>query len=53
MSPPRPQHLDRYLDEQIFRFNERENADGLRFVGALKRADSKRLAYRALTNKPD
>jgi hypothetical protein len=29
---PRPWHLDRYLDEQIFRFNERRNTDGPRFA---------------------
>jgi len=45
---PRPKHLDRYLDEQIFRFNERENTDGPRFAKALKGADLKRLTYREL-----
>ncbi len=48
---PRPQHLDRYLDEQIFRFNERENEDGPRFIEAVKGADNKRLTYRVLTSK--
>jgi transposase-like protein len=44
-----PRHLDRYLDEQVFRFNERENDDGPRFVKATKGADGKRLTYKALT----
>lgn len=48
---PRPKHLDRYLEEQIFRFNERENTDGPRFMKAVKGADSKRLTYRALIRK--
>ncbi len=48
---PQPQHLDRYLDEQIFRFNERENDDGPRFKIAAKGADGKRLTYRELTGK--
>ncbi len=45
----RPFHLDAYLDEQVFRFNERDDNDGGRFVNALKRADGKRLTYAALT----
>ena len=48
---PRPQHLDRYLDEQIFRFNTREESDGPRFAKALKGADCKRLTYKALIGK--
>lgn len=46
-----PRHLDRYLGEQVFRFNERENKDGPRFNEALKGADSKRLTYRDLIKK--
>jgi len=46
-----PKHLDRYLDEQLFRFNERENMDGPRFAKATKGADGKRLTYKTLTNK--
>jgi len=49
---PRPKHLDRYLDEQIFRFNAREDKDGPRFVEALKGADGKRLTYKGLTANP-
>ena len=48
---PRPRHLDRYLDEQIFRYNERENEDGPRFIEAVKGADGKRLTYKSLIAK--
>jgi transposase-like protein len=46
-----PRHLDRYLAEQVFRFDERENDDGPRFAKALKGADCKRLTWKALTEK--
>lgn len=46
-----PRHLDRYLAEQVFRFNERENVDGERFVKATKGSDQKRLTYKELTAK--
>lgn len=45
---PRPYHLDRYLDEQVFRFNAREGNDADRFVKVLKNADGRRVTYRAL-----
>jgi len=45
----RPFHLDAYLDEQVFRFNAREDDDAGRFVAALKGADGKRMTYKALT----
>lgn len=48
---PRTKHLDRYLDEQIYRFNAREQKDNERFVGALKGADSKRITYKTLIGK--
>lgn len=48
---PRPKHLDAYLDEQIFRYNERENTDGPRFVKAVKGVDGRRLTWKALTAK--
>lgn len=44
-------HLDRYLAEQVYRFNERENTDGPRFMKAAKGADGKRLTWKALTEK--
>jgi transposase-like protein len=46
-----PRHLNRYIAEQVFRFDERENSDGPRFNEALRGADSKRLTYKALTAK--
>lgn len=45
----RPFRLDAYLDEQVFRFNERREKDGPRFVNALKGADGRRLTWVALT----
>lgn len=45
------QHLQAYVDEQIFRFAERENDDGPRFAKALKGADGKRLTYKTLISK--
>jgi len=48
---PRPKHLQRYVEEQVFRFNERENSDGPRFAKATKGADGKRLTYKVLTAK--
>ena len=44
-----PFHLFRYLDEQSFRFNERDGTDGSRFGLALKGILGKRLTYVALT----
>ena len=46
-----PAHLDRYLAEQVFRFDERANGDGPRFAKAVKGSDGKRLTYAALTRK--
>jgi transposase-like protein len=44
-------HLARYVEEEIFRYNERENEDGPRFVKATKGADGKRLTYKELIAK--
>lgn len=44
-----PFHLFRYLDEQAFRFNEREGTDASRFDLAIKGIVGKRLTYAALT----
>jgi transposase-like protein len=44
-----PFHLFRYLDEQVFRFNNRKGTDAMRFVLALKGIIGKRLTYTALT----
>lgn len=46
-----PRHLDRYLAEQVFRFDERENTDGPRFAKVVKRAEGKRLTYKRLTSE--
>jgi transposase-like protein len=42
-------HLGRYLDEQGFRFNEREGVDADRFKTVLSSVMGKRLTYRELT----
>lgn len=48
---PRPQHLQRYIEEQVHRFNERTKNDGERFPVVVKQADGVRLTYKALTGK--
>jgi transposase-like protein len=48
---PRPQHLQRYVEEQVHRFNEREKTDAERFPVVVKQADRVRLTYKELTNK--
>jgi transposase-like protein len=48
-----PVHLDRYLDEQASRFNERSENDSGRFVNAMRRVSNRRLTYRKLTGKGD
>jgi len=45
-------HMDRYLDEQMFRFNNRiGHNDGTRFVKALSQAPGRRLTHVELTGK--
>jgi transposase-like protein len=44
-----PFHLGRYLDEQSFRFNEREDDDAGRFQKVLSSVSGKRLTYKELT----
>jgi hypothetical protein len=44
----RPFHLDAYVDEQVFRFNERGDDDAGRFMKALKGTDGRRITYREL-----
>jgi transposase-like protein len=52
-----PFHLDRYIDEQAFRFNNRKNkegkklTDGERFNIALSQVAGRRLTYQELTGK--
>jgi transposase-like protein len=44
-----PKHLNRYLDEQAFRFNKRKGSDATRFLEALLSVCGKRLSYADLT----
>jgi transposase-like protein len=46
-----PFHLFRYLDEQVYRFNNRKQTDGMRFLEACASVFGKRLTYTALTGK--
>ena len=51
-----PFHLDRYLDEQMFRYNNRATKDNPlddadRFMLALSQVANKRLTYAELTGK--
>lgn len=45
-----PQHLDRYITEQTFRFNERKDNDLGRFRNVLGSVAGKRLTWKDLTN---
>ena len=47
-------HLHRYVDEQVFRYNERRDprGDAGRFLTALRAIVGKRLTYRELTTDP-
>ena len=44
-----PFHLYRYLDEEVFRFNNRAYCDRDRFMIVLGAVDRKRLTYDELT----
>jgi hypothetical protein len=46
-----PFHLFRYLDEQAFRFNEREHKDADRFIATMRRIEGRRVQYTELTGK--
>ncbi len=47
-----PFHLERYVDEQMFRFNNRIGMnDGQRFAKAVSQVTGKRLTYAELTGK--
>ncbi len=45
-----PEHLFRYLDEQMFRFNNRKASDAVRFLMASASIVGKRLTYEQLTS---
>ncbi|MDX1951173.1 MAG: IS1595 family transposase [Verrucomicrobiota bacterium] len=44
-----PFHLFRYLDEEVFRYNNRKDNDGLRFLKAVDGIAGRRLTYKQLT----
>ena len=44
-----PFHLFRYLDEQGFRFNEREGMDRTRFTSVVGSVAGRRLTYKCLS----
>jgi transposase-like protein len=46
-----PWQLDRYLDEETTRFNEREGTDGDRFAATMGRVLGRRLTYSELVGK--
>lgn len=46
-----PDHLHRYLDEQVFRYNHREGGDADRLSLALGRVEGRRITYKELTAK--
>jgi hypothetical protein len=46
-----PFHLFRYLDEQVFRFNNRKMNDGDRFNMVVREIVGKRLTWNQLTGK--
>jgi hypothetical protein len=48
-----PFHLERYLDEQTFRYNQRHTDDAGRFRRVLSAVVGKRLTYRVLTAQGD
>lgn len=46
-------HLPAYLDEELFRFNERDGKDKHRFVKVAQGIEGKRLTYRQLIATED
>jgi transposase-like protein len=48
-----PYHLERYVDEQAFRYNQRKGNDGFRFRNVLAATLGKRLTWRELTAQDD
>jgi transposase-like protein len=43
-----PEHLQKYVEEQMFRYNEREGSDQQRFVSLVELISGKRLTYAQL-----
>jgi hypothetical protein len=48
-----PCHLQSYVDSECFRFNNRKDDDGGRFLLAVKGMDGKRLTYEALISRAE
>lgn len=46
-----PFHLFRYVDEEVFRYNNRDMTDIQRFVFAMRHIVGRRLTYKQLTGK--
>jgi transposase-like protein len=46
-----PEHLHRYVAEQVYRFNDRKDNDLGRFVTVTARVSGRRLTYEALTTR--
>jgi hypothetical protein len=46
-----PFHMDAYVDEQVFRYNNRKQSDSRRFEKVLSRVAGKRLTYAEVTGK--
>jgi transposase-like protein len=46
-----PAHLDAYVDEQVFRFNERDKNDGQRHAMVAANVGGKRLTYKQLIGR--
>jgi transposase-like protein len=46
-----PFHLFRYLDEEVYRFNNRDMTDSDRFVFVMRQIVGRRLTYKQLTGK--
>lgn len=43
-----PQHLQRYVDELLYRYNQRKGTDGERFLQAMAGVVSRRISYKQL-----
>lgn len=46
------EHLEAYLGEEVFRFNERKDDDAGRFLTTLRGTEGKRLDYQTLIGNP-
>jgi hypothetical protein len=46
-----PFHLDRYLSENVQRFNTRKQEDHTRFTATARRVIGRRVTYKELTGK--